>query len=638
MQELCPRVERQSVGHASQDSIPIARRMTVTSAQEDSLQRVKETIDAYHALPGTKNVTVDSVTWIRPRATLKVHWTEKSAVHNTSVRYHVNSQNAPLIPSDAVIDGQSAVIKGLRFGLKYYVVISGNGVNSVPSDPVTISCPNFACCGTDESDRSDRCGFNLTEGVLQAELAAQKYAYHVGEVSFAPCFHPEACLGGIRSACTEGYTGMMCHRCETHFARRGEHECGPCDGWSTLYTVLAILVFIAICVYFIKSTLSNSEKTLEIEMAKIAMSGTQALTVLGRYPLKWPRAVLDVFNIAGGLFSGADDVISFKCAMDNAGGSRYFRGSAVILTAPLVVIAGAGAFWAFKAQNDNSTKKNIRSNFVVSVMVILFMVLPTLNQTAFQLLTCRAVGTEFRVAGDFDIECFGSTHVSYILGVATPALLLYSIGVPMAAISLLRRLHRSDKLFEPREKSYSASVYAFLYGGYKRDRYYWEVVIMVRKVLLNLILVVMASAPPLAQGLVVLMTLLAFKNAHSVYQPYSNDILNRIESLSLMLAVSVLLLGFFLFEDGMPNTFQMAITVIMVGLILISLLAFIAVLFMRVKQSRANAIKQGLTKASEKAHDKLESGFELAMQRLRAPSQTHRSSSEENFEMANPMA
>ena len=233
------------------------------------------------------------------------------------------------------------------------------------------------------------------------------------------------------------------------------------------------------------------------------MSGTQALTVLGRYPLRWPRAVLDVFNVAGGLFSGAGDVISFTCAMDNAGGSRYFRGSAVILAAPLVVIVGAGAFWAFKAQNEASAKKNILSNFVVSVMVILFMILPTLNQTAFHLLTCRAVGTEFRVAGDFDVECFGSTHVSYILGVATPALLLYSIGVPAAAISLLRRLDRRNKLFEPREKSYSASVYAFLYGGYKRSQYYWEVVIMVRKVLLNLILVVMASAPPLAQGLVV---------------------------------------------------------------------------------------------------------------------------------------
>ena len=88
----------------------------------------------------------------------------------------------------------------------------------------------------------------------------------------------------------------------------------------------------------------------------------------------------------------------------------------------------------------------------------------------------------------------------------------------------------------------------------------------------------------------------------------------------------------------MSNAFQIVITVIMVGLILVALLGFIAVLVMRVKQSRANAMKQGLTKAREKAHDKFESGFELAMQRLRAPSRAHRASSEENFEMANPMA
>ena len=136
--------------------------------------------------------------------------------------------------------------------------------------------------------------------------------------------------------------------------------------------------------------------------------------------------------------------------------------------------------------------------------------------------------------------------------------------------------------FKPRDESYSSSVYAFLYGGYKRSQYYWEVVIMVER-FFEFNLVTMTSLPPLTQGLVVLMMLLIFKNAHSVYQPFSNDILNRIESLSLMLAISVLLLGFFLFEDG----FQMAITVIMVTLILISLLAFTTVLIMRVRQSGA---------------------------------------------------
>ena len=186
----------------------------------------------------------------------------------------------------------------------------------------------------------------------------------------------------------------------------------------------------------------------------------------------------------------------------------YFRGSAVILVAPLLVVAGAGFFWLLTmVAKPGSHRKHIRSNFVVSVMVILFMVLPTLNQTAFQLLTCRKIGNGYRAAGDYEIACYGSTHRMFIMGIAAPGLLLYSVGAPIMAISLLFRLNRRGKLFQPRESSYSSSVYAFLYGGYKPDRYFWEVVIMVRKVLLNLILVVLASASALAQGLVVLIVL-----------------------------------------------------------------------------------------------------------------------------------
>ena len=178
---------------------------------------------------------------------------------------------------------------------------------------------------------------------MQEELIAEVRAYRVGDVIFEECPFADACLGA--NVCLKGYMGMLCHKCESQYARRGDHQCGPCDAWSTVYTVLAILAFICICIYFVWSTLSNNEQTLEIEMAKIAMSGMQALTVLGRYPLRWPGAILNIFSVAGGLFSGAGDVISFTCAMDNADGSRYFRGSAVILAAPLVVVAGAGFFW-----------------------------------------------------------------------------------------------------------------------------------------------------------------------------------------------------------------------------------------------------------------------------------------------------
>ena len=104
--------------------------------------------------------------------------------------------------------------------------------------------------------------------------------------------------------------------------------------------------------------------------------------------------------------------------------------------------------------------------------------------------------------------------------------------------------------------------------------------------------------------------------------------------------ISSVLLSLLTQSDTAYTQCVQIITVMIVGTILVSLLAFIIVLGMRMKQSRAESIKRGLTKARKQAHEKFGSGFELAVRRLRAPSHARRSSSlrDENvFEITNPM-
>ena len=101
----------------------------------------------------------------------------------------------------------------------------------------------------------------------------------------------------------------------------------------------------AVCVYFIKSTLANKESTQEVEMGKIALSGPQALAILGRYPLKWPSAISVLFDSVGAAFSATGEVVSFQCAMDDADGSRYLRGAAVAFGSPAIAVCAVGMFW-----------------------------------------------------------------------------------------------------------------------------------------------------------------------------------------------------------------------------------------------------------------------------------------------------
>ena len=143
---------------------------------------------------------------------------------------------------------------------------------SLVSDPITIECPPFACCGVEKKRRGCESFANLSSGAIRRIPAAQKGAYRVHEIIFEPCPNSDACHGGIESECAEAFTGMLCHRCNSGYARRGTDGCSACDAHSTAFIILAILASSLICIYFIHTTLKSSEKTREMEMGKIGLA------------------------------------------------------------------------------------------------------------------------------------------------------------------------------------------------------------------------------------------------------------------------------------------------------------------------------------------------------------------------------
>ena len=622
----CPHGKFQrDYGRGSCDKCPQGKTTLFTGARECTDVR-----------PDNKHVSITKVH--REGNAAIVTWSQKEEVIHKQIIYSIRTAgNTTTNASTVSVGATSAKAVGLLYGLKYYFSVSArlseapNIAISLPSDPITIPCPAFACCGVEEDPK---CG-NVTYGVTEERMAAQKDAYRVKGIAFGRCPQAGACLGGSRSECASGYTGMLCHRCRSGFARSGVNACGACDAWTVAFIIIGILVSAAMCVYFIKSTLANKESTQEVEMGKIALSGLQALTVLGRYPLEWPSEISAIFDTMGAMFSATGEVVSFQCAMDDADGSRYLRGAGVLLGAPIAAVCAAGIFWTI-VQFRGGHKKHVRSNFIVSVMVILFLVLPTLNQTTFRMLTCTAITPDtLRVSGDLNLPCYEGSHLAYVLGIALPSLLIYSIGIPTIALYILRRMHLQKKLFAPRELSYSSNVYRFLYGGYKIEAYFWEAVIMLRKVSLNVVLVVMAPSPPLAQALTVLLVLIIFLGFHIRVRPYNNDRLNNIEMGSLLLSGSVLYAGIYLFNDDVRRDVGIPITICMVGALLFAAVAFVLNLLWFSKNEHADEISAAKEKASHKLQDLGERAFqrlELASQRIRSAS-----TSSNKMDSVNPM-
>lgn len=94
---------------------------------------------------------------------------------------------------------------------------------------------------------------------------------------------------------------------------------------------------------------------------------------------------------------------------------------------------------------------------------------------------------EKRVYDDLEIICYHGAHKLWALGVAFPSLVVWGLGVPFFAFVLLSRKKNKLKVLEVKER------YGFLYNGYKHEFYYWEVILMYRKILIVVIAYVIVN-------------------------------------------------------------------------------------------------------------------------------------------------
>ena len=91
-----------------------------------------------------------------------------------------------------------------------------------------------------------------------------------------------------------------------------------------------------------------------------------------------------------------------------------------------------------------------------------------------------------------------------------------------------------------KDREYLATVevkikFGFLYQGYKRDNYYWEIIIMYRKILCLFVFVIMSAIEddPNRQALILLIVIVGFTYANNAQRPFINRALNDVEDLSL---------------------------------------------------------------------------------------------------------
>lgn len=117
------------------------------------------------------------------------------------------------------------------------------------------------------------------------------------------------------------------------------------------------------------------------------------------------------------------------------------------------------------AKIEPPTWAKIRRRIVVSAIVVMVFLHPSLTRRSVQLLTCYQLkegDMKMYLRRDLGIECWVGSHIFWGMGIGLPFLLVYSIGIPL--ISLFVMFKRKHKLHSDLA---TVSRFGFLYLGCK---------------------------------------------------------------------------------------------------------------------------------------------------------------------------
>ena len=129
---------------------------------------------------------------------------------------------------------------------------------------------------------------------------------------------------------------------------------------------------------------------------------------------------------------------------------------------------------------------------------------------------------DFRLTSDYGVECESSYYKVWVLLGAIPLLLIVGFGYP-AFVSISLIYYRRKKFLKKRKILY---LFGFIYFAFKPNFFFWDMLNLLKKVLIILILVMFANeitySNAIYPGIMILIIIIASTCLQLYFQPYKS--------------------------------------------------------------------------------------------------------------------
>lgn len=391
-------------------------------------------------------------------------------------------------------------------------------------------------CVMEASRHSISEGFNCsTWGQEIPYVSSGFYRNNVSDpFDILTCIPNVACLHSENETiCAQGYTGSGCSSCMSDFYRNGS-LCFACGNSFWRWLLMAFFFFFVILlIWKIISTspkdVSSSQRIIR-QGVKIVISAFQLMATYTRLQGNLTVELLGFFSILD-LGNLNVSILGFECGglLESYWGFwklKIFAPFAVV-SLFLMALLVSGVVEYIRKNSAFSPSLFISTHLPSAVygyfqIIILFYTL--IVSTLLEPFLCSAqVDETFIMQRNPSVQCYSDLWQRNVLPYVVPLGLLYFIVLPFVVLFLL--YWNRGKTDLPMFQNY----FGFLTKSYRREVYWYEVAVVLKKVLFMTVPEFLALKFSMSMKLFASVLILVFFHIHfQHFQPYSQEILNRL--------------------------------------------------------------------------------------------------------------
>ena len=407
------------------------------------------------------------------------------------------------------------------------------------------------------------------------------------------CPRPASCLGNNDDVstedldplgkCADGYLGNLCYNCLPGYARGNNYQCINCHKSVVAYLIVVVMMLLQVGVigYGVRETLKQ-DSTQQSDasnaiLLRIIINYSQMFTWLMGISIDWPGAMKSFLNFSDKLYSISEELSAVDCFFSI--GKLTIMKDTVFFKAllsnmnPIMICLAGTFFWVVyfkRTKRPIIRNREFTNRLITTIIIVCFSMQATIVKTSFGLFQCknlyRSDEPKEYLVEDYSIKCWQGKHITWIFMLLLPSLIIWILVLPGIILYVLRKNKRNLAAGDTLKR------YSFIYNGYRKDKYFWEFVIMVRKIFIISSIVFISPENSGLQIFLFLLLILISYALHVVNKPYTDPKLNKLEQVALI-SIGIINISGLYFK---VITYAEGLNVIMIGTGVIGALYFTA--------------------------------------------------------------